>query len=113
MTWVLTPLFLHRRYHDLGLAAGDDTQAGKQAPKIEQYLEQQTRDTRDGREGLSVDENEAQTKNVKGYDAYRTYSTQLSKITRQVWRCLKICFSRKSALKLYQRPLTPLLTGYL
>lgn len=109
MTYVLTHLFLHRRYHDLGLAEGDDTQAGKQARKIEQYLEQQTRDTRDGKEGLSVDENEEHTTDVKQYDAY----SQLSKITRQVWRFLKICFSRKSSLKLYQRQLKPLLIGYL
>lgn len=113
MTYVLTHLFLHRRYHDLGLPKGDDTQAGKQAHKIEQYLEQQTRDTPDGNEGLSVDKNEEYAKDVKQYDAYRAYYSHLSKITRQVWRFLKICFSRKSSLKLYQRQLKPLLIGYL
>lgn len=113
MTYVLTQLFLHRRYDELDLHEGDDTQAGKQAHKIEQYLEQQTRNTRDGSEGLSVDENEEQTKEVKRVDAYRAFYTHLSKITRQVWRFLKNCFSRKSSLKLYQRQLKPLLIGYL
>ncbi len=112
-TYVLTQLFLQRRYLDLNLPEGDDRQAVKQARKIEQYLEQQTRNTGDERQGLSVEKKQEQTKELKRYDAYRAFYSQLSKITRQVWRFLKNCFSRKSSLKLYQRQLMPLLIGYL
>ncbi|MEJ2610686.1 MAG: hypothetical protein P8179_11505 [Candidatus Thiodiazotropha sp.] len=42
---------------------------------------------------------------LKLYDAYRAFHSQLSKITWQVWRFLKNCFREKHSLLLYQRPL--------
>lgn len=42
MTYVLTQLFLQRRYQELALPKGDATQALKHARKVEQYLEHRT-----------------------------------------------------------------------
>jgi len=110
MTYILTQLFLQRRFNELGLSKGDETQARKQVQKIEYYL-------------TSCDKNDMNVMNKKGddeamkpvlqYDACRAFYAQLSKITRQVWRFLKNCFSVKSSLTLYQRQLKPLLMGYL
>ncbi len=112
MTYILTRLFLQRRYQELDLPTGDCTQKPKQARRVEQYLEQQEEnDHADGQTGEWDEVEEAQE--VKRYDAYRAFYAQLSKITRQVWRFLKNCFREKSSLALYQRQLKPLLQGYL
>lgn len=111
MTYVLTQLFLQRRCEELDLPKGDATQARNQAQKVEYYLEQ----TMDDPCKLgSTDEDEDEEEIViLQYDAYRAFYAQLSKITRQVWRFLKNCFSQKNSLGLYQRQLRPLLLGYL
>ena len=113
MTYILTQLFLQRRYEELALPKGDETQAGKHARKVEQYLEQQAiADSPD----LSADDQwdqEEELPTLMLYDAYRAFYAQLSKITRQVWRFLKNCFREKHSLLLYQRQLKPLLQGYL
>lgn len=112
MTYILTRLFLQRRYHELDLPTGDSTQKLKQARRVEQYLEQQ--EEHDHAEGQTGEWDEVEEgQEVKRYDAYRAFYAQLSKITRQVWRFLKNCFREKSSLALYQRQLKPLLQGYI
>ena len=116
MTYVLTQLFLQRRYQELSLPKGDATQARKQAKKIELYLEHRAYDDdpEQDLDTLDLDEElEEEFDEVKWYDAYRAFYAQLSKITRQVWRFLKNCFSEKHALPLYERQLKPLLQRYL
>ena len=112
MTYILTQLFLQRRYQELALPKGDGTQSRKQALKVEQYLEQQAQDDHQEHHADTLEADEA-PQEVKWYDAYRAFYAQLSKITRQVWRFLKNCFREKHALLLYQRQLKPLLQRYL
>lgn len=112
MTYVLTQLFLQRRYQDLDLPHGDQTQARKHARKVEHYLEQQADDDQPPPHDEQWDR-EDEPPELKYYDAYRAFYAQLSKITRQVWRFLKHCFRQKHALPLYQRQLKPLLLTYL
>ena len=115
MTYILTQLFLHRRYQELDLPKGDKTQFRKQQRKVECYLEQQEVGDADRFRADSAAEEEKDDEQavVLRYDAYRAFYAQLSKITRQVWRFLKNCFNEKSSLRLYQRQLRPLLLGYL
>lgn len=108
MTYILTQLFLMRRYQELNLPKGDSTQARKQRLKVEQYHDQKER-PHHADPGSKQDESEE----VMQYDAYRTFYAQLSKITRQVWRFLKNCIREKSSLTLYQRQLKPILQAYL
>ena len=112
MTYVLTQLFLQRRYQDLELPHGDQTQARKHARKVEHYLEQQAEDDQQPPHDDQWDEQD-EPPELKYYDAYRAFYAQLSKITRQVWRFLKHCFREKHSLPLYQRQLKPLLLAYL
>ena len=112
MTYVLTQLFLQRRYQDLELPHGDQTQARKHARKVEHYLEQQAEDDQQPPHDEEWDEQD-EPPELKYYDAYRAFYAQLSKITRQVWRFLKHCFREKHSLPLYQRQLKPLLLSYL
>lgn len=112
MTYILTRLFLQRRYQELDLPRGDGTQDLKQARRVEQYLEQQEGNDHAEDPTGEWDEDE-EAPEEKRYDAYRAFYAQLSKITRQVWRFLKNCFREKSSLALYQRQLKPLLQGYL
>lgn len=117
MTYLLTQLFLQRRYQELNLTTGDTTQAAKQDRKVEQYLRQKEERMDTEHEGVG-DEDRNEDKNeevveLRYYDAYRAFYAHLSKITRQVWRFLKNCFHRKSSLALYQRQLRPLLIKYL
>ncbi|MEN8166428.1 MAG: transposase [Pseudomonadota bacterium] len=112
MTYILTQLFLQRRYQELELPAGDDTQAHKHARKVEHYLEQQAEnDHQEYHADAWCQEDEPP--DCMQYDAYRAFHAQLSKITRQVWRFLKNCFREKHSLLLYQRQLKPLLLRYL
>lgn len=111
MSYVLTQLFLQRRFEELDLPNGDTTQARKQMRKVEHYLAQQTGQSMDELDAL--DEYEEDEKPIPRYDAYRAFYAHLSKITRQVWRFLKNCFSKKSSQQLYLRQLKPLLMGYL
>lgn len=65
-------LLLRRRYQQLNLPKGDSTQARKQAGKIEQYLDQQERDSHcKGRTGARGEDDEPDE--VKQYDAYRAF----------------------------------------
>jgi len=113
MTYLLTSLFLQRRYHDLDLPRGDNTQQRKRDKKIEQYLETSMNNNSTAQcqsNELNLDDEE---QHIPHYDAFRAFYAQLSKITRQVWRFLKNCFNKKSSLALYQRQLKPLLLNYL
>jgi len=89
ITYLLTRLFLHKYQKPLNLDKPDSTQDRKHKIKQSVY--------------------ETQVFGV----AYRAFYVGLSKITRQVWRFLKNCFSRESSLGLYQRQLKPLLLKYL
>lgn len=89
VTYLLTRLFLHRYKTPLNLDKLDSTQDRKHEIKQSAY--------------------ESQIFGV----AYRAFYIGLSKITRQVWRFLKNCFSKESSLDLYQRQLRPLLLDYL
>ncbi len=112
MTYVLTQLFLQRRYKDLELPHGDQTQARKHAQKVEHYLEQHAEEAHREPPPAMWDPDE-EPPELKLYDAYRAFYAQLSKITRQAWRFLKHCFREKHSLLLYQRQLKPLLLRYL
>ena len=111
MTYLLTPLFLQRRFKALGLSKSDETQAYKQAQKVACYLTLCEQGDMDALNEKEDDDDEGEP--LPQYDAYRAFYAQLSKITRQVWRFLKNCFREKSSLALYQRQLKPLLLGYL
>lgn len=110
MTYILTQLFLQRRFNELGLSKGDETQVCKHSQKVECYLTQCDEGDIDV---LGEKDDNDEEKPVLQYDVYRAFYAQLSKITRQVWRFLKNCFREKSSLALYQRQLKPLLLGYL
>ena len=112
MTYILTQLFLQRRYQELALPKGDGTQTRKHARKVEHYLEQQAEADHQDPHADAWDEEDEPPELIQ-YDAYRAFYAQLSKITRQVWRFLKNCFREKHSLLLYQRQLKPLLQGYL
>jgi len=89
ISYLVTRLFLHKHEKMLDLDKPDSTQDRKHEIKQSAY--------------------ETQLFGV----AYRAFYVGLSKITRQVWRFLKNCFSRDSSLGLYQRQLKPLLLKYL
>jgi len=112
MTYILTQLFLQRRYRELALPKGDGTQTRKHARKVEHYLAQQAEADHQDPHADAWDEEDEPPELIQ-YDAYRAFHAQLSKITRQVWRFLKNCFREKHSLLLYQRQLKPLLQGYL
>ncbi|NOY72297.1 MAG: transposase [Gammaproteobacteria bacterium] len=84
-TVLLTRLFLQRRQKDLQLEKPDSTQDRKHQIKQDQTYFSSV--------GI----------------AYRAFWTQLSKITKQVWRFLKSCFLQEHRLAFYQRQLKPLL----
>ena len=88
-TSILTRLFLIRRQADLSLARPDATQDKKHQKKLAIY-----------------------TQSGKGI-LLRALWQNLSKISRQVWRFLKSCFTRQHEPRLYERQLEPLLRRYL
>lgn len=123
-TYILTMLFLNRHRTELGLLE-DTTQKRKKEKRIEKYLDGKALETEIQKEKENGDIDNADGAemrfkvdnksgdNILMYDAYRAYYSQLSKITRQVWRFLKNCYREKSVPGLYERQLKPLLTGYL
>jgi hypothetical protein len=89
VTSILTRLFLMRRQADLALAQPDATQDKKHQKKLAIY-----------------------TQSGKGI-LLRALWQNLSKISRQVWRFLKNCFTCQHEPRLYTRQLEPLLRCYL
>lgn len=89
VTSILTRLFLMRRQADLALAQPDATQDKKHQKKLASY-----------------------TQSGKGI-LLRAQRQNLSKISRQVWRFLKNCFTCQHEPALYTRQLEPLLRCYL
>jgi len=89
VTLTLTRLFVIDQQKSLGLKKTDHTQDKKYEKKKERYH------------------------CMKNGVMFRAYYEPLSKVSRQVWRFLKNCFSEKSSLALYQRQLKPLMLGYL
>lgn len=88
-TSILTRLFLMRRQADLALAQPDATQDKK-------HQKRQANHTQSGK-GILL----------------RAMWQNLSKISRQVWRFLKNCFTCQHEPGLYKRQLEPLLRAYL
>ncbi len=88
-TSILTRLFLMRRQADLALPKPDATQDKKHQKKLASH-----------------------TQSGKGIFLRATWQN-LSKISRQVWRFLRNCFTSKHEPALYMRQLGPLLRGYL
>jgi hypothetical protein len=95
MTYMLTRLFLHDRYNELDLIDGDTMQKRKQHKKIEQYFEVMSLQKNDNEITVEDDDD---YELLPQYDAYRAYYAQMSKITRQVWRFSKNCFSKRARL---------------
>jgi hypothetical protein len=89
VTTILTRLFLMRRQADLALLQPDTTQDKKHQKKQESY-----------------------SQSGKGI-LLRALWHNLSKISRQVWRFLKNCFTCQHEPALYTRQLEPLLRRYL
>ena len=89
VTSILTRLFLMRRQADLALAQPDATQDKKHQKKLASYTQSDN--------GILL----------------RALWQNLSKISRQVWRFLKNCFTCQHEPGLYKRQLEPLLRCYL
>ena len=89
VTSILTRLFLMRRQADLALLLPDATQDKKHQNKLAIY-----------------------TQSGKG-NLLRALWQNMSKISRQVWRFLKNCFTCQHEPRLYTRQLEPLLRRYL
>jgi len=101
VTVILTRLFLQRRQADLGRTTPDSTQQSKHQAKhqAKQQSKHQAKQNHHKNTG-------------KGVTLGSTW-TQLSKITRQLWRFLKHCYSYPHEPTLYQRQLEPMLRQYL
>ena len=89
LTFILTRLFSDEHAKEFDLDTNGNTQKRKHELKQEKYAEGKIK------------------------DQLRAYHTNLSKITRQVWRFLKSCMLYKSHEKLYQSHLKPMMSKYL
>ena len=89
ITFILTRLFSEKHAKNFGLPTDGTTQAKRHERKQENYLEGKT------------------------IDQFRAFHTNLSKVTKQVWRFLKGCMLKKSRQKLYETQLRPLMTAYI
>ena len=89
LTFILTRLFSDKHAKEFDLDTNGNTQKRKHELKQEKYTEGKIK------------------------DHLRAYHTNLSKITRQVWRFLKACMLYKSREKLYQSQLKPMMSSYL
>ena len=88
-TYLLTRLFLVDSSQRLGCDEDKKLQQYKHKKKLLQHAES------------------------SGGISFRAYYQETSKITRQVWRFLKNCFTKQSTPELYEKQLRPLLEGYL
>ncbi len=89
LTFILTRLFSEKHANKFCLPMDGSTQKRKHKKKVEKYLEGITR------------------------DQFRAFHTNLSKVTKQVWRFLKDCMLKKSSHGIYERQLRPMMSGYL
>ncbi len=89
ITYILTRLFSHKYAKQFNLPIDGSTQEKRHEKKQEGYF------------------------NGKITDPYRAFHTNLSKVTKQVWRFLKGCMLKKSRQKLYQSQLKLLMTAYI
>lgn len=89
ITFILTRLFSDKHAKHFGLPTDGTTQAKRHQRKKEDYLEGKTD------------------------DQFRAFHTNLSKVTKQVWRFLKGCMLKKHRQKLYDTQLRPLMTAYI
>lgn len=88
-SYILMRLFMDKKSSDLGMANGDTTQKMKHQAKQSSYIH----------DHMGI--------------AYRAFHTELSKVTRQMWRFLKNCFAKKSSPALYKNQFKPLWERYL
>lgn len=89
ITFILTRLFSEKHAKYFGLPTDGTTQAKRHQRKQENYLDGKTK------------------------DQFRAFHTNLSKVTKQVWRFLKGCMLKKNRQKLYDTQLRPLMTAYI
>ena len=90
ITFILTKLFCLRQSINFGIKNIDgETQSKRHSDKVEKYLGQ-----------------------VSG-DEYRAFHTNLSKVTKQIWRFLKGCMTKKPRKRLYEAQLKPMMLAYL
>ena len=89
ITFILTRLFSDKYATIFSLPTDGTTQAKRHRKKQENYLDGKTK------------------------DQFRAFHTHLSKVTKQVWRFLKLCMLKKSRPCLYERQLRPLMSAYI
>lgn len=89
ITFVLTRLFSERYASQFGMPADGNTQKKRHQKKQTRYLA------------------------GKSHDVLRAFHTNLSKVTKQIWRFLKGCMLKTSCKQLYQAQLKPLMNAYL
>jgi hypothetical protein len=89
ITFILTRLFSHKQAEKFGMPTDGTTQEKRHLKKQEDYV------------------------NGSLKDQFRAFHTNLSKITKQVWRFLKGCMLKKNRQKLYENHLKPMMTSYL
>jgi len=89
ITFILTRLFTNKHGENFKLSTDGDTQSKRHLKKIEKHLSGETK------------------------DHFKAFHSNLSKVTRQVWRFLKMCMLKKSHRRLYDAQLRPLMTAYL
>jgi len=89
ITFILTRLFSDKHATIFGMPTDGTTQTKRHQKKQQNHIEGKTR------------------------DPFRAFHTNLSKITKQVWRFLKGCMLKKSRQRLYENQLKPLMKAYM
>lgn len=89
ITFVLTRLFSHKYAKEFGFPTDGTTQEKRHRNKLENHLDGQTK------------------------DPFRAFHTNLSKVTKQVWRFLRSCMLKKSRQRIYEGQLRPMMMAYL
>lgn len=89
ITFILTRLFTNRYGIIFNIPTDGNTQSKRHLKKQEKHLYGETK------------------------DHFKAFHVNLSKVTRQVWRFLKMCMLKKCHQRLYQTQLKPLMTAYL
>lgn len=89
ITFILTRLFSEKYAKQFGMPTDGNTQKTRHQKKQKNYLA------------------------GKSQDGFRAFHTNLSKVTKQVWRFLKGCMLKTSRKQLYEAQLRPLMTAYI
>jgi len=89
ITFILTRLFSEKYAKQFGIPTDGSTQKKRHQKKQQRYLA------------------------GKSHDVLRAFHTNLSKVTKQVWRFLKGCMLKTSRKQLYEAQLKPLMSAYI